>query len=79
MNIACLIALALDLALSPYDVLGIDNPEVVKKVLRLLAKILGCKYSALVPGGARLANADALLVGLMGRIGVDAVPRSDFW
>ena len=73
------LAKALDLAISPFDVIGTDNPKVVKKVLKLLAKILGRSYADICgyqPQSGLFTDYDVQLDELSQRLGVLLAPKS---
>ena len=72
------LALALDLAISPYDAIGTDNPKVVKKILRILAEILGRKYEEIhgyQPQTGIFSDYDVQLDELSQRLGVLLAPK----
>ena len=74
------LALALDLSISPYDAIGTDNPLIVKKILQLLAKILGKDYDSIhgyMPERGLFNDADDKLAELSRKLGVMLAPRKD--
>lgn len=74
------LALALDLAISPYDAIGTDSPKVVKKILKILAEIIGRKYGEVrnyQPQAGLFTDHDAQIDKLSQKLGVLLAPIAD--